>query len=399
MNKIVVIIGADTPTGLTTARSIQGLGLTLWGVGTEKQNHCCQSNVWDSLFFVESSTSIVAQLLRWGGEWHKKFGRIVLLLSQDELVLDVSKHRVLLEEWFDFLLPEVEPLERLMDKTVFHKWSEDNGFTVPKTKVVADVDSYMNAIDTLDYPCILKPLVRLKKWDQRFTTDKFIYIASYNDARHLSDLEAILDLADKFVLQEWIPGGDDAVYFCLFLFDSRSNAIDSFCGRKLIQWPRLGGSTALAESHKNDSLLEYSRNILQQAELKGLGSVEYKQHSVNKKYYITEPTVGRNDYQSFIAVTGGHNLTAGMVRLLRPDWNIDIGQLNEKNIRKTVWVDELSTLRAFVSNPELKNILKLIKLFLVSKKSLLTLSFSDLAPFNRLMKSVLGPKIRRLLKK
>ncbi len=69
------------------------------------------------------------------------------------------------------------------------------------------------------------------------------------------------------------------------------------------------GDTAAAVSTDNEEIHQITTEVFKRAGFCGLGSVEFKLSSKDKKYYITEPTVCRNDLQSYIAVAGGINLS------------------------------------------------------------------------------------------
>ena len=73
------------------------------------------------------------------------------------------------------------------------------------------------------------------------------------------------------------------------------------------------GSTAICTDFKSPELEALSKALMVDACLKGLGSVEFKFNRNDGRYLITEPTIGRNDYQSFVAVCAGHNLTGKLV--------------------------------------------------------------------------------------
>ena len=51
----------------------------------------------------------------------------------------------------------------------------------------------------------------------------------------------------EVILEEWIPGKDGDVYFCLQAYSENSEPLASFTGRKIRQWPPLIGGTASAE--------------------------------------------------------------------------------------------------------------------------------------------------------
>ena len=85
---------------------------------------------------------------------------------------------------------------------------------------------------------------------------------------------APFDAADRFVVQEWIPGRDSDVYFCLTYRNHNGEELAAQGGRKITQWRVDTGSTALAVTHQDAELHELARR--QMSGFGGMLSVELK---------------------------------------------------------------------------------------------------------------------------
>jgi len=194
---------------------------------------------------------------------------------------------------------------------------------------------------------ICKPLVRTAAWDRRYPHDKFIMLRDGDDYERMLADGRLFEWAPRYLLQQWIPGDDTEVFFCLFLYDERGIEVASLPGRKLFQWPVAGGSTALCVDLDDPVLLDLSRGIMSATGVTGLCSIEFKRHADTGDYYITEPTVGRNDLQSFIANMSGINLTRRYVEYL-----LDLPGLVQHVQRPGCWMDELSMLRLLRSSTQ-----------------------------------------------
>jgi predicted ATP-grasp superfamily ATP-dependent carboligase len=112
----------------------------------------------------------------------------------------------------------------------------------------------------------------------------------------------------KVVLQEVVPGPDSAVLFCLFYADGASRTRAHFVGHKIRQFPPLYGSTSSAEPLDAPAVREFAERYVADVAYKGLGSVEMKMDPRSGRPLLIEPTVGRTDYQSFLAVANGVNI-------------------------------------------------------------------------------------------
>jgi len=374
----VLINGADTITGYNAARALHNSGLVVYGHAESKNSIYSKSRLWKKVFFCEfnhKSLKIISEEIQ--SENNARGMKPVLLLSQDSAVEYVSECRDDLARHYLFLLPEHTVVSNLMDKTKFHLWAVGNDVLVPKSKIVKNSDDLKRAFDNLDYPVVIKPLVRTKKWDSRFANDKLIYIASEKYINTIPD--DIFKLSDNFVVQEWIPGGDENVYFVLAHIDEKNNCI-GMAGRKLLQWPVLSGSTASCVSVDNQTLTDLGVEILRRAGLKGLGSIEFKRHDENNRYYVIEPTVGRNDYQSYIAIASNINLSLYYVlNCLEYSYVADLSHSD------AMWIDEINSIRSLFASYSWKKSLTELCSPLKYKIRFANMALIDLATFIRLI--------------
>jgi predicted ATP-grasp superfamily ATP-dependent carboligase len=122
------------------------------------------------------------------------------------------------------------------------------------------------------------------------------------------ELEKLGALDQPLILQEWIPGNDQQVYFGLAYFSREGVPLGIMTGRKLRQYPSLTGVTSLAESIEHQKVSELTLEILKTAGCRGLCSVEFKLNPIDNSFQITEPTVGRVDLQEGISTHAGLDL-------------------------------------------------------------------------------------------
>lgn len=381
----VLITGADTITGYNTARAIQNPSINMWGVASRAHAWECNSNIWSNLVIVETGPApLLEKLFELGRDYQAKHGldkKIILLPSQDYAVEAISEHRQELSLHYIFVLPEQDAVDRLMDKTIFHEWALSEGFLVPKSEVVASEQELSVSLEKLRYPIIIKPLVRTEAWDQK---NKYIKGVSLNCA---SDLDTypfdLFSMCDRYIVQEWIEGGDDQIYFCLVYFDKNGREKASFTGKKLLQWPLDNGSTSICRSFPDERLHHITRDVLSSAGLIGLGSLEFKYSKKYDQYFLIEPTIGRNDHQSYIAVCAGLNITEIAL-------NDMLGVQSSVSYKQSpaIWIDEIAAMRGIKQNKNFRLLVKVFGLFFTLKTSFAAFSITDQKPFFHL---IIGP--------
>lgn len=375
--KAAVIFGAQHPTGLITARSLRDCGVKMIGMYFS-DSPCLTSNLWSSLIRVEKTADdILAKLNTLAGESNTD---LLLFPADDECVKILSDNREKLPPACKLILPEAATVDLLLDKSQFFAWAEVNGYVFPVTARVRSFKEMDEAVAAMGYPFLLKPLYRTTVWDLAYPKDKVFIVENERQLRSLP--KNLFEVASPMLLQQWIPGGDDGVYFCLVQYSSEGKLVNYFCGRKLMQWPPLGGSTAIAVSDENDETRDLTVAIFDAVKYQGLGSMEYKKDPRNGKFYIMEPTVGRNDFQSYIAVSGGVNLTREVCREM-------LGEVAEKPQKKpSVWFCETSAgygLKYYLRRKDYYFMKHLALLF--RKPGFAYFSLADTKPFIELIKS------------
>ncbi|AOU98522.1 hypothetical protein BI364_11655 [Acidihalobacter yilgarnensis] len=228
----------------------------------------------------------------------------VLVLTQEQTVRTVGSAQAILSPLFRFLLPPAGILDTLMHKAGFDRLAAQTGLRVPRTVQVreaADVDTAL----ALTCPLIIKPAVHAPAYEQRFR--KAYRVEDANTAREL--LGRILDVLPDVVVQEWIPGNDSDIYFCLQQLAVNGQIEASFVGRKIRSWPpNVGGTASCIAAPECAELSAITANFFTRVEMCGLASMEYKRHATTGEFVAIEPTVGRTDYQEEVATLNGMNL-------------------------------------------------------------------------------------------
>jgi len=263
----------------------------------------------------------------------------VLFLTIDENVSMVSKHRDALQRYFHFNLPQKETVDMLLNKKLFADFAKKENFLIPNTYFASNADEIINVSDCITYPCIIKPSFRGAAWEHSGV--KKVY--RVNDPRELVEqYRAIEYLQNDVIIQEWIPGVDAEVYFCLLYFNKAAKCVAHCVGRKLRQWPPECGSTSLAISCEQEHVLNESIRLFEKVNFRGMGSIEFKLDSRDNKFKITEPTAGRTNLQSAIATACGVNLPyIAYMDILGRDYTVHTKQIN--GIK---WINEYSDMRS-----------------------------------------------------
>jgi len=301
MSRPAAVILGLADTGYGVVRSLAGHGIPIIAYESKQERPEARTRLAEVRSFADED-ELLASLVELGAN---SAAVPVLYPTSDAMVSFFSRNRDALTPHFRIDYPSTETVDLLLEKGRFPAFADEHGFSIPATFSIQSMQDLAAVRDGAPFPAILKPFYRKKNW----------HAARYPKVFRFETLEAlearieeILAVESELVLQEWIPGGDSAVHFCLTYFDSESQSLAQFTGHKLRQWPVGTGSTSCAEPIDAAYVTDETLRLFRTVGYRGFGSVEFKRHSENGRYYITEPTVGRSNHQSFVATINGVNL-------------------------------------------------------------------------------------------
>lgn len=228
----------------------------------------------------------------------------VLFVTEEKSVRTVSEYRDALLPHFRLRLPDHERLMALMHKQGFQALAESVGGAIPPV-VQLRSEADFEGLGGLTYPCVLKPSAKNYAYGARFA--KAYVVQSADEAIAL--YREIAPICADLVVQQWIEGNDDDIYFCLQYIGDNGPVI-SFSGRKLRSWPPAIGGTAscTAAWEYAEELAEMTASFFAATGFTGMGSMEYKRDRRDGRFYMIEPTVARTDFQEEVATLNGVNI-------------------------------------------------------------------------------------------
>lgn len=229
----------------------------------------------------------------------------LLVLTDEAAVVAVSQAADELRPYYRFRTNSAELVERLENKARFQEFAERSDLPIPAGAVIGS-RAGLDALGSLTPPFIIKPANKMMVYLGR--TERLHRANTVAEARTIA--EALVATIGEVVVQEWIPGPDSNILFCLFYQGGDGGAFRSFTGRKLLAQPPQVGSTAvcIAAPEMHSRLTAITRNFVRHTGYQGFGSLEFKVNDRTGAVQIVEPTVGRTDWQEEIATLSGVNL-------------------------------------------------------------------------------------------
>jgi D-aspartate ligase len=234
----------------------------------------------------------------------EKMGRGVLICAEDAPLLTLSRYRDRLAPYFGFQVPHHGLLCDLTLKESFFRLAQRNGFPVPSTLLLRKHRDLAGLRD-LRLPLCVKPNRRSQAYDGSFK--KAYRFESHASA--LSLCEQVLEAVGEVIVQEWIEGSNDSIFFSLCYMGEPSAV--AFTGRKGRSWPPQVGLTASCwaapevANELEDLTIRFFRAV---GVTNGFASMEFKRDRRDGRFLMVEPTVGRTDGQVEISALCGINL-------------------------------------------------------------------------------------------
>jgi predicted ATP-grasp superfamily ATP-dependent carboligase len=332
MKKAYAVVLGVNDTGYGVIRSLSSANVPIIGFEKDFSQPEVHTRLCEEIVPYDNEDHLLEQMIARGKVFEKK---PALFFTSDPLVLFVDKHREILSSYYNFHLPHKEIVESLINKHAFKQRARELGCSIPRTEFIDGSRNLAQVIEALVPPFIIKPYMKSVSW-KNARLEKAIILTSKEEC--LRTVPGLLKIEKNLILQEYIPGGDDAVYFCLVYFDANHTCKAYFCGKKVRQWPSLVGDTSSAIRSDHDGIVRETLRFFEAVGYEGFGSMEYKLHPGNSHAYMIEPTVGRCDHQSYVAMANGINIPLAAYRALTGD---DMTEFCfQRSSDEIMWIDE-----------------------------------------------------------
>lgn len=237
--------------------------------------------------------------------------RPVLYYGTDAMLLIISKNRAALSQYFRFRMPEHDLVETLVSKQRFAKLASEACLPVPETLSSDQVSRAEDVLARLGLPCLFKPSVHVGWFQARAAHGLSPHKALLVTTR--AELEgALAELSkhcDSFVVQRYVPGGEDCIYSYHAYLSARSEPLGEFAGRKLRTYPKQAGVSTYLELVRCPDLIDVGRALCSRLGLSGPVKLDFKRAPDTGKFYLLEINA-RFTLWNYLGAVSGVNLPA-----------------------------------------------------------------------------------------
>ncbi|WP_104487847.1 ATP-grasp domain-containing protein [Acinetobacter indicus] len=295
-----VVITANTAIGsvLALAQSLKETPCKIYVVCTDKKtcNILKVSNFIDEVNYIYSADAD-SYLIEFKKLYEiKKFkGKPILYSTTDTSCFYINENRDWFENSFELSLPSKEIVYNFTKKGIAEEKAKLSGLYVPKTIVIKNSDDINVVINNFNFPVILKPQATYLNKTINFKIKVFDTKKEF--------LNFCKCINEDILCQEFIPGGNDSSYYCIFYRNKKGNLYTNI-GKKIMQSTSKGGIMFKGISENNNEIFEICRNFLEKIEYTGIGGVEFKKHC--DKFYFIEMSVRLEGFFKLAEVSGSN---------------------------------------------------------------------------------------------
>lgn len=253
----------------------------------------------------------------------------VLFVTNDRMVRLMNPHQERLRRHYHLPFPAADLLSTLIEKDTLTPLAIRQGLRMPASETVSGAEARGEApsavLDRVRFPCIVKPVTPMSA----------IKVLLPEDREALARATGPHPEIDRFVVQAWVPGGDERVHFVAYYFDREGRMRAPFVGQKIRQVPRTLGNSSAARGVEVPGLVEEGLKLFRGLDYRGIASVEFKLAADGTPYFI-EATVGRSDYWLKTLTVNGVDLPALVYEDLT---GVPLGA-GARQRNRYAWVDE-----------------------------------------------------------
>lgn len=214
-----------------------------------------------------------------------------LFCGDDATLLAVSRGRAELGACFRFLLPDAELVEALLDKTRFAELARRLDLPVPRTRAGIFAESADDVAREVPPPCIVKPHTRVG-WTGSAAVaglgEPPKALRANSPAELARALDRVARFSPSFVVQAYIPGGEDEVYSFHAYLDAERRPLGTYVGRKIRTYPRSAGASTFLELVDEPELARIGLDVVERLGLVGPAKLDFKRDPRTGRFYLLE---------------------------------------------------------------------------------------------------------------
>jgi predicted ATP-grasp superfamily ATP-dependent carboligase len=216
--------------------------------------------------------------------------RPTLFYGSDRQLLTLSRHRARLDSLYRMPLPAADLVENLVDKSRFSALARKLELPTPPTLASHEFETAQDIVAKIAPPWLIKPNVH-EAWTEfraaeRLGPKKGVRVRSAAELRGL--LHKLGRHGRDFVVQGYVPGGEEQVYSFHAYVGAGGDLLGHFVGRKIRTYPREAGASTYLELVDHPALVKLGSEVVGKLGVVGPVKVDFKRDPRTGRFYLLE---------------------------------------------------------------------------------------------------------------
>jgi D-aspartate ligase len=300
----VLVLVSSQHGGLGIIRSLGRAGIPVYGVHQSKWEPAAHSRFLQRVFVWDFSSAAADDSVKFLLELAHTIGkRPILIPTSDVTAGFVAGNAGALADEYLLATPSPEVVHQFSCKKRTHDLCQKLGVPTAVTALVQSKEEALDFARTWNFPLIVKG----RDGAFRHRKNETARVAIVDGEQELLD---ILDLnlmtnTPGLIFQEYIAGGDAAVWMFNGYFNEQSECLFGATGRKLRQFPAHRGSTSLGICEKNETVEAQTARLMEAVRYRGPLDMGYRFDARDGQYKLLDvnPRIG-STFRLFAAENG-----------------------------------------------------------------------------------------------
>lgn len=227
----------------------------------------------------------------------------------------LSSHKQELEQWFVVPYNDFDLFDAVTQKEHFYRLCAELGITYPKTWTLGAQDSLDKVEGELPFPLIVKPSNSALYDLMAFAGKEKVYtVYDIDELRRVVDTVRGAGYADGLVLQDYVPGGDEAIRSLTTFSDATGRVRVVSGGRVVLQdhAPTAIGNPMCIMAERVEQIIDGAARFCAHTGYRGFANfdIKFDERDGTYKFFEVNARPGRNTY--YMAL-GGANIARLLV--------------------------------------------------------------------------------------
>lgn len=287
----VVVVSLTTHGPLGIIRSLGRMGVPVYALHTSECQPAQYSRYLRRVWRWNFPNSSEEALQTFADVGRQIGRRAILIPTSDETAVFVAENEVSLRRWFEFPKQSFALPRTLSDKKQMYHLVKKHGIATPETLFPQGRDEVLRFAADIRFPVVLKAIDGARA--ARRTGQKMVIVRDFGELlKYYDELEDPSE--PNFMLQEYIPGGDDTIWMFNGYFNEDSVCLYGATGKKIRQHPVGHGPTSLGICLQKDMVDQTTRKLMKKLGYRGILDIGYRFDARDGQYKVLDinPRIG-----------------------------------------------------------------------------------------------------------